>query len=140
MQLLTNSLFASIFYLLFGLFHWSFGHRIFAFMFFSGAVFFATVAGLLYRTPFGHGLKCGMPLIKIDTKFQPWFQECSRITAISAFAWTMFGLSLLGLFWTIQDKFSCVSKREGVYAPYVKPTTEKDVEAGEAAPVAAAAH
>lgn len=107
-------------------------------MFFSGALFFACSAGLLYQTPFGHGLKCTMPIEKIDDKFKPWFGDCKIIMAVSAFAWTMFGLSLLGLFWTIQDKFSCVSKREGVYAPYIKPEAHKDVEAGEAE--AAAAH
>ncbi|EJT51034.1 hypothetical protein A1Q2_07149 [Trichosporon asahii var. asahii CBS 8904] len=132
-----RSLFATIFYLLFALFHWKLGHKIMMFMFLSGGVFFGVIAGILTATPFGHGLQCKH---NADHFSEPWRRfagECARIQAIVGLSWALFGLNTIGFFWAIADKFSCVSKRDYVYAPYVAPEGT-DVEKGETE--AAAAH
>lgn len=127
-----RSLFSTIFYLIFAIFHWVVGHKIMMFLFLSGGVFFGTIAGILTATPFGHGIQCKH---NADHFSEPWRRfagDCARIQAIVGLSWAMFGLNTIGFFWAISDKFSCVSKRDSVYAPYVAPETH-DVEKGDAA-------
>lgn len=113
------ALFATIFYLIFGLCHWALGHALILFCFFSAGVMFGTVAGILTATPFGHGLQCGNPVDSFPLQYQPFVNECSRITAIVGLSWTMFGLCVIGFFWFFFDKFSLQSRRANVYEPYV---------------------
>jgi hypothetical protein len=112
-------LFATIFYLIVGLTNWALGHLPLTFLMFTAGVFFGTVAGILEATPFGHGLQCGNPVDKFPANYQPFVDQCSRITAISGLAWAMFGLAVIGFFFLLQDKFSCTSKRAHLYEPYV---------------------
>lgn len=91
---------------------------------FAGSVFFGIVAGLLTATPFGHGLKCGNPVESFPLQYQPFVSQCSRITAIVGLAWALFGLSVIGFFFFIFDKYSLVSKREHVYEEWVDPNAD----------------
>lgn len=118
---LTLSLFATIFGLLFGMFHAWLSHFLMLFCMFASGVFFGTVAGILYYTPFGHGLQCGNPVDRFPAKYQPFVSECSRITAISGLSWAMFALSVIGFFFFFFDKFSIVSHRDHIYIPYEAP-------------------
>ncbi|KAL7421783.1 hypothetical protein Q5752_003554 [Cryptotrichosporon argae] len=123
-------LFSVIFGLLFAIFHWAAAHKVYLFMFLALGVFFGTVAGILYATPFGHGLKCGNPVSSFPSQYQPFVGQCSRITAIEGLSWALFGLSVIGFFATIADKFEFRSKRDYVYAPYAKPTKGEKIPEG----------
>lgn len=118
-------LFATIFYLLIGLTNWWFSHLPLTFLMFTAGIFFGTVAGILEDTPFGHGLQCDNPVDRFPVKYQPFVHECSRITAIEGLSWAMFALAVIGFFFLLQDKFSCASKRDHVYAPYVSDEEKK---------------
>lgn len=126
---LTPSLFATLFFALFGIFHAWLSHKLFIFCFFAAGVMFGVVAGMFQMTPFGHGLQCGNPVESFPEKYRPFVNECSRITAISALAWTMFALSTIGFFWSLFDAFKCTTRNTQIYTPYVKPEKPKDVEA-----------
>lgn len=91
------------------------------FLMLAAGVFFGTTAGILTLTPFGQSLRCGNPVESFPPNYQPFVGDCSRITAIVGLSWAMFALAVVGLFWFFADKYSCVSKRDHLYAPYVGP-------------------
>ncbi|KGB77465.1 hypothetical protein I307_05889 [Cryptococcus deuterogattii 99/473] len=110
-------LFSTIVGLLFGIFHWALGLTMYIPILIAFGAWFGTGAGILEGTPFGHGLQCRhtWDLSRFPTAWQPYVGECSRVTAIEGLAWSMFALSVLGLFWVIVDKYNFVSKRSSVY-------------------------
>ncbi|WOO78097.1 uncharacterized protein LOC62_01G001650 [Vanrija pseudolonga] len=118
-------LFTTIFTLLFTIFHWALGHLLLTLTFFASGVFFGTVAGILTSTPFGHGLQCKNPVESFPPKYQPFYHDCRKVTATVGLAWALFALSVLGFFFMLQDKYSCVSKRNHVYIEYVAPEPKK---------------
>jgi hypothetical protein len=120
------NLFSTIFFLLVGLTHWWFSHLPLAFLLFAAGVFFGTSAGILTATPFGHGLWCRNPVEKFPANYQPFVSQCARVMAITGLSWALFGLAVIGFFFLLADKFSCVSKRDHIYAPY--DTEEKELE------------
>ncbi|WVQ97565.1 hypothetical protein IAU59_004679 [Kwoniella sp. CBS 9459] len=115
-------LFSTIFGLLFCIFHWALGLGLYLPVFFMFGVFFGTGAGILEETPFGHGLQCKHKddPSRFAQNWVPFLNDCSRFTAIEGLAWAMFALAVFGLFFTIADKFSFVSKRTAVYESYAE--------------------
>ncbi|ORY32233.1 hypothetical protein BCR39DRAFT_564269 [Naematelia encephala] len=108
-------LFATIFALIIGLFHWVLNLGMFLVIFIANGVFFGTGAGIIEGTPFGHGLQCPNPVSAFPTAWQPFVSQCSRVTAIEGLAWAMFALSVIGLFYAFTDKFSIKSQRNILY-------------------------
>ncbi|WWC66393.1 uncharacterized protein I206_100295 [Kwoniella pini CBS 10737] len=110
-------LFSTIIGLLFCLFHWAVGLTLYLPIFLAFGVWWGTGAGILYGTPFGHGLQCKHTSdpSRFPANWVPFLGECSRVTAIEGLAWALFALSVIGLFYTFLDKFSFHSKRSSVY-------------------------
>ena len=57
-------------------------------------VMFGTGAGIIYATPFGHGLQCSNSLDLIPVNWRPDFHWCRRVTAIEGLSWAMCKSSL----------------------------------------------
>lgn len=108
-------LFSSIVSILFGFFHWGLSLFMFLPIFLAHGVWWGTVAGILEKTPFGHGLQCGNPASSFPTAYVPFLNDCSKVTAIEGLAWAMFGLSVIGFFLTVFTKFDFTSVRNVVY-------------------------
>ncbi|GMK57168.1 hypothetical protein CspeluHIS016_0400020 [Cutaneotrichosporon spelunceum] len=121
-------LFIGIFFTMVGMGHAWLNHPLLMFCHFAGAVMSGVVAGLFTATPFGHGLQCSNPVDSFPAKYQPFLGECRKITAITALAWTMFGLNTLALFWLAVDGFSCTRRNTSIYVPWEPPVKVKDEE------------
>lgn len=121
-------LFIGIFFTMVAIAHYFLGHKVLMFCMFAGAVMNGVVAGLFTMTPFGHGLQCGNPVDSFLPKYQPFVGECSRITAITALAWAMFGINVIGLVGLAVDGFSCTTRNDHLYMPWEAPAKVKDVE------------
>ena len=79
------------------------------------ATFFATGAGIIYATPFGHGLVCSADPSSFPSAWAGFTSDCTRITTIEGFSWIMFALSIIGLVGVIVDKYEVKSVRSAVY-------------------------
>ncbi|KAK4684139.1 hypothetical protein P7C73_g6061, partial [Tremellales sp. Uapishka_1] len=110
-------LFSGIVGLLFGMFFWYMGLPILMFLFLCFGVWYGTAAGIFHNTPFGHGYgsQCSNAASSFPTNYQPFLSDCTRVEAIEAFAWTMFGLSVIGLFYAFHDGYSLTKKRNDVF-------------------------
>jgi hypothetical protein len=79
------------------------------------SVFYATGAGIISATPFGHGLVCSNPIDSFSINWQTTYSDCSRIVTIEGFAWMMFALCIIGFFGIIIDKYEFVSTKKSIY-------------------------
>lgn len=110
-------LFNCIFSLLFVLGHWALGLGIHTFVFFAMGVFWGTTSGILYNTPFGQGwrLQCWNDINSFPANYRPFVPDCTRWTAVHGLSWALFGLSVIGLFATLVDRFEFHTKRTQMY-------------------------
>ncbi|WVR06003.1 hypothetical protein IAU60_003031 [Kwoniella sp. DSM 27419] len=110
-------LFSSLISLVFCLFHWGVGLSLYLPIFLALGVFWGTGAGIIEKTPFGHGLQCKHidDPSRFAENWRPYLGDCSRTTAIEGLAWAMFALSVFALFFVFMDKFSITTKRSAVY-------------------------
>lgn len=53
------------------------------------AVFNGTGAGILQKSPFGRNLRCGDPVDSFPEAYQPYVNDCARVTAIEGLAWAL---------------------------------------------------
>lgn len=108
-------LFACLVSLLFAIFHWAFNLAIYVVVFFVLSTFWGVGAGVIERTPFGHGLQCHDRNNVFPPAYEAIRDQCTRWTAVEALAWTMFGLSIIGFVAALVDRFEIRAVKNQVY-------------------------
>jgi len=95
----------------------------------------------LQKSPFGRSINCKKPIEYFPANFQPYYSECGLVMAISGLAWALFGVSVIGLVYSIFDHFNFSVKNTKVYDIEKEPTViEKNLERTESGATNAQSH